>query len=132
MKNLAKLSWSCFPRSTPKSTLLLIGISITVTVLIFKLNLPRNNEHVLNGFGALATAADLRESSENIVILKDWTSDLISSTTRLSKDSHALTALSSKVDECTRTLAMVSSQLTTQKIMIVDALKVCLHDHEHT
>ena len=89
------------------------------------MNLARNNDEVLNGFGGLATAADL---NENMDILKDRTSDLIQSSARLGKDISSISAMSSKVGECSKTLAIVSSQLSSQKNMIVDALKVCNDD----
>ena len=83
----------------------------------------------MNGFGGLATAAGLDEVSENISDLKDLTSDLIKSNERHGKDISVLSTMSKKVEECDKTLTMVSSQLTTQKIMIVDALKVSLGDN---
>ena len=84
---------------------------------------------MLNGFGPIATAAGLTEVSENASDMKDLNSDLIKSNARLGKDSSVLSAMSTKVEESVKTLAMVASQLTTQKIMIVDALKVGLGDN---
>ena len=88
------------------------------------MNSTRNSDQILDGFAALATAAGLTEVSENINILKDRCSDLILSTTRMGKDVSLVPSLSTKLDECSRSLGLVTSQLSSQKILIVDALKV--------
>lgn len=86
--------------------------------------MARNSDQILNGFDALATAAGLAEVIENVAILTDRTSDLILSTTRMGNDVSLVPSMSSRLDECARSLAMATSQLANQKTLIVDALKV--------
>ena len=86
--------------------------------------MTRNSDQILNGFGALATAAGLAEVAENMNVLKDRSSDLIMSTTRMGKDVSVVSSMKPKLDECSHSLALVTDQLNSQRNMIVDALKV--------
>ena len=58
-------------------------------------------------------------------ILKERSDDLVQSVTRFGSDLSTLSTIPSKIDQCATTLAAVSSQLASQNVLVVDALKVC-------